>query len=180
MYQMVQTKERKGNVMTGKAPSGKRTLGVGASSTTKASPEVVWSLVEDATQFAEWGPWTESGYARPGDASPHGPGAIRRIRLGRTTTIERVLEADAGRKLTYEVVSGLPVRNYTAVVLLTRLPGGTLIEWSARFDRTLLGRIVARKLQQVYDDAIIRLVAAADARADDARSVDSSVESAST
>ena len=70
------------------------TLEVEASGITKAAPEVVWPLIEDAARFCEWGPWTQSGYDRPGDDSQHGPGAIRRISLGRTTTIERVLEAD--------------------------------------------------------------------------------------
>ena len=141
------------------------TLEVEASGITKAAPEVVWPLIEDAARFCEWGPWTQSGYDRPGDDSQHGPGAIRRISLGRTTTIERVLEADPTRRLSYEVVSGIPVRNYKAVVQLTPRPDGTLIHWSARFDRTLLGRVVRRKLQQVYDDAMTRLVAASDEQA---------------
>jgi len=141
-------------------------LRVAATGTTNASPETVWALLEDAGSYAQWGPWRDSGYDRPGDASPHGPGAIRRFRYGRTTTtVERVLEVDTGRRLVYEVVSGIPVRNYRAVVELTPQRTGTTVRWSATFDPTLGGRLVRPKLQRVYDEVMTDLVAAGDKQA---------------
>jgi uncharacterized protein YndB with AHSA1/START domain len=143
-----------------------RFLEVSASGTTVAAPEIVWPLIEDANRYREWGPWNDSRYVRPGDASPHGPGAIRRIRYGRmTTTTERVLDVEPGRRVVYEVVSGIPVKNYRAVVELRPTPNGTAIHWSARFDRTLGGRLVHRKLRDLYPIIVDQLVAAADAAA---------------
>jgi len=147
----------------------KKSLRVQAGGTTKASARAVWALLEDADTYHQWGPWRDSGYERPGDVFAHGPGAIRRFWHGRTTTIERVLDVDPGRRLVYEVVSGIPVRNYRAVVELTPAGSGTAISWSATFDPTLGGRLVRRQLQSVYHEVIHDLVVAGDrAAADDA------------
>lgn len=43
--------------------------------TVRATPDVIWALVSDATQYPKWGPWSAAGYKRPGDTSPRGPGA---------------------------------------------------------------------------------------------------------
>jgi uncharacterized protein YndB with AHSA1/START domain len=137
-------------------------LHVEATGTTTASPTTVWALLEDAAAYHQWGPWRDSGYQRAGDDGAHGPGAIRWFRYGRTTTVERVLAVDPGRRLAYEVVSGLPVRHYQAVVELTPSGAGTAVRWSATFDPTLGGRLVRRKLQRVYDDVIADLIRAGD------------------
>lgn len=139
-------------------------LHVEAEATTGASPPVVWDLVVDATGYARWGPWDEGGYQRPGDDSPHGVGAIRWFRTGRTTTVERVLDIEEDRHLTYSIERGIPVRHYRAEVTLTPIADGTHIRWAATFDATLLGRIVQRKLRSVYPDVVAHLVRAADQR----------------
>jgi hypothetical protein len=55
------------------------------------------------------------------------------------------------------------VKNYRAEVTLTPTPsGGTSIHWAATWDKTFLGRIVRRKLQQVYPEVVNALVAAAE------------------
>jgi uncharacterized protein YndB with AHSA1/START domain len=138
-------------------------LQVEAEGTAQATPDVVWALIADATSYAQWGPWDASGYQRPGDESPHGVGAVRWIRLGRTTTIERVLEVEDGRRLAYSVEQGIPVRNYRAEVTLTPTAEGTHIRWTATWDATLAGRIVRWKLRRIYPDVVARLAAAANA-----------------
>jgi len=138
-------------------------LHVEAEGTARAAPDVVWALLEDASAYARWGPWSASGYERPGQASPHGVGAVRWLRYGRTTTVEEVLEVDEGRRLAYGVVRGLPVRNYRAEVTLSAVDGGTRVSWAATWDGTVGGRIVRRKLRSVYPDVVARLVAAAEA-----------------
>jgi hypothetical protein len=140
-------------------------LQVDAEGTTQAGPERVWALVADAGRYAEWGPWDESGYERPGDGSEHGVGAVRRIRYRRTTTIEQVLEFEEGRRLTYAVVKGIPVRNYRAEIVLTPTTEGTRIVWSATWDGTLLGRIVHRRLRTFFPGVVADLGAAADREA---------------
>jgi uncharacterized protein YndB with AHSA1/START domain len=140
-------------------------LHVEAEGTARAAPEVVWSLVGDADRFAEWGPWDEGGYQRPGAESARGVGAIQWFRTGRTTSVEEIVEVEEGRRLVYVVLRGIPVRNYRAVVTLTPVSGGTHIRWSADWDTTLLGRIVHRKLRSFYPDMMDRLVRAADQEA---------------
>ena len=135
---------------------------VEAEGTCRADPEAVWSLVSDATTYAQWGPWDASGYERSGDESAHGVGAIQWFRTGRRTSVERVLEIEECRRLVYTVIRGIPVRNYRAEVTLTPTSAGTHIRWEGNWDTTLLGRIVHRKLRSFYPDMMARLVAAAD------------------
>ena len=139
-------------------------LGVEAEGTSRATPEVVWAFVSDATTYASWGPWDESGYEVAGHEPARGVGAIQRFRMGRATSIERILEVDEGRHLAYTVIGGIPVRNYRADVTLTPSDDGTHIRWAATWDPTLLGRIVQRKLRKVYPDVVSRLVAASNER----------------
>ena len=140
-------------------------LHVEAEGLAQAAPGAVWELVADADSYHKWGPWSASGYENPGDQAAAGAGAIRWMRYGRTTTVERVLESVPPKRLAYTVVKGIPVRNYLAEVTLTPEGEGTRIQWSASWDRTLSGRIVHSKLRTMYPDIMHRLVAAAD-RAD--------------
>jgi hypothetical protein len=140
----------------------KSQLIVAAEGVARAPAGAVWQLVSDATSYAVWGPWQESGYRQRGDAARDGAGAIRWFRYGRTVTVEEVLTAVRDRELRYTVVGGLPVRNYLAEVTLTAVEGGTRIEWSARMDRTIRGRIVHRALVRLYPEIMRRLIGAAE------------------
>src|SRR5215470_527355 len=93
-------------------------LHVQAEGVAQAAPEAVWELVADAGSYHQWGPWSASGYQNPCDHAD-GPGVIRWMRYGRTTTVEKVLDAEKARRLAYTVVKGIPVRNYRAEVTLT-------------------------------------------------------------
>jgi uncharacterized protein YndB with AHSA1/START domain len=135
-------------------------LHVEAEGVARAAPQAVWELAANADRYPQWGPWSAAGYSSRGDQE--GVGAIRWFRYGRTTTVERVLESEPGRRLVYTVVKGIPVRNYRAEVTLTPAGQGTHIRWSASWDRTLPGRIVHRKLRTIYPDAVSRLIAAAE------------------
>jgi uncharacterized protein YndB with AHSA1/START domain len=135
-------------------------LHVRAEATTRATPQTLWALLADATTYAQWGPWNASGYEDP---NARGVGALRFMRYGRRTTVERILELVDDRRIAYNVERGIPVRNYRAVVVLTPTDGGTHVDWSAEWDSTLLGRAVQRKLRTLYPDVMARLVAAAEA-----------------
>lgn len=138
-------------------------LSVQAEGTTRARPEVVWSLVANANNYAQWGPWNDGGY-RPPSPGPAQEGSVQWFRYGRrTTSVEQILEVDEPRRVAYKVVSGLPVKNYRAEVTLTPTSsGGTTIRWAASWDKTLMGSVVHRKLLQLYPDIVAALVAAAD------------------
>jgi uncharacterized protein YndB with AHSA1/START domain len=137
-------------------------LGVEAEGTARAPAETVWHLVSDATTYPQWGPWSDGGFNRPGDPSHDGAGAVRWFRYGRTKTVEEVLAAEAGKRLSYTVIGGIPVRNYLAEVTLTPVPGGTHIRWSARWDRTIGGRFVHRALSRFYPEMMQGLIQAAE------------------
>jgi uncharacterized protein YndB with AHSA1/START domain len=136
------------------------TMQVRAIATTRATPQALWALLADATTYADWGPWNASGYEDP---AARGEGALRWMRYGRRTTVERILGIEEGRRLVYNVERGIPVRNYRAVVTLTPTAAGTQVDWSAEWDSTLLGRAVHRKLRTLYPEVMASLVAAAEA-----------------
>jgi len=143
-------------------------LHVEAEATTKASPGTVWGLVSDATMYPSWGPWSDGRYQKNGDATPHGVGAIQTLRsaqryLGRyTTSVERILEVEDGRRLAYMVIRGMPVRNYRGEVTLTPAGDGTHIRWTADWDNTMLGRVAWRGLRTFFPEMMTGLVAAAE------------------
>jgi uncharacterized protein YndB with AHSA1/START domain len=137
-------------------------LRVEAEGTTDADLEVVWSLLADANSYPRWGPWNDGGYQPPGEG-PSRMGSVQWFRFGRrTTSVEKVLEIEAPRRLVYTVISGIPVKNYRAEVTLTpRVPKGTSIHWTATWDKTFMGKTVHRKLQQVYPQIVTALIAGA-------------------
>jgi uncharacterized protein YndB with AHSA1/START domain len=148
-------------------------LQVAAEQTAKAPPEIVWALVCDADRYAEWGPWSASGYQRPGDDSPHGPGAVRWLRSARraylryVTVVERVVESAEPAHLAYTVIGGMPVRNYRSDVTLTPAADGqaTRIRWTATWDSTVQGRLVWRSLRGFFPEVVADLAAAAERQA---------------
>ena len=135
---------------------------VEAEGTTRATPQVAWSLSADANTYAKWGPWDASGYQEPGVDSERGVVAIQWFRIGRKTSVEQTLEIEEDRRFVYTVIQGIPVRNYRAEVTVTQTAQGTHIRWAATWDKTLVGRIVQRKLRSFYPDMMAGLVAAAD------------------
>ena len=137
-------------------------LRVEAEGITSADPEAVWSLVADANGYPSWGPWNDGGY-QPAAEGPSRKGSVQWFRYGRHTTVEEILEVDEPRRLVYTVLRGMPVRNYRAEVTLTpAAPKGTSVRWTATWDGTFMGRMVHRRLQQIYRQVMTDLVAAAD------------------
>src|SRR5262245_15526924 len=126
-------------------------LRVEAEGIADVDPQVVWSLVADANSYPSWGPWNDGGY-QPASQGPSQVGSVQWFRYGRRTmSVEKILEAEEPRRLVYTVVRGLPVRNYRAEVTLTPIaPKGTAVRWTATWDATFMGRMVHRRLQQVY------------------------------
>jgi uncharacterized protein YndB with AHSA1/START domain len=139
-----------------------------AEQVTSAAPAAVWALVSDAARYPEWGPWSAGGYQRPGDTSARGAGAVQWLRSSRRAylrypvSIEKILEAEEGRRLAYTVIGGLPFRNYQAEVTLTPAADGTRVRWAATWDATLAGRLARRALRKLYPQVVADLVTAAE------------------
>jgi hypothetical protein len=57
-----------------------RTLIVEARAHASTDPAALWALLEDADRHKAWGPWSGRGYVEQPTTSPHGAGAMRRLR----------------------------------------------------------------------------------------------------
>jgi hypothetical protein len=140
---------------------------VQASARSSAPREQVWKVVSDGSGWWRWGAWRETRLEREGSPPPDGLGAIRvlvseaRGPTGRpVTSREQVTEYDPPSRFGYELLSGLPLRDYNASITLSDAAGGgTDIVWRSRFDAKLplTGGLFRRALQRFTDDAVKRL-----------------------
>jgi uncharacterized protein YndB with AHSA1/START domain len=91
----------------------------------------VWRTLSDLQNWHEWGPWTETTI----------DGDIRTLVSERTRLTgkpyvmkERVTAMEPQERFEYDLLSGLPLKNYHATVTLSDADGGTDIRWQARFN----------------------------------------------
>jgi uncharacterized protein YndB with AHSA1/START domain len=98
-----------------------------------ASPEVVWSLLVDATAWKQWTRLPRAEREREGSPPPDGVGSIRSLGPRRFASREEVVAFEPPRHFAYVLLSGLPVAHYRADVHLSEDGDGTLITWRARF-----------------------------------------------
>ena len=100
-----------------------------------APPEVIFDLVAHAETWPSWSKASVGELDRPAaDGDPNGVGAIRRFVTGRTTSIEEIVAFDRPHRSSYTLLSGLPLRDYRADVVMSPRPdGGTHITWDSQF-----------------------------------------------
>lgn len=110
-----------------------------------ASPERVWALLADARSWSRWAPFDDATVEEG-----EGAGELRRFRRGRRTTRERVTAFEPPRRFGYELVSGIPIRDYRAEVTLAPVGEGTEIRWRSSFRPKLpgTGALARRQLQR--------------------------------
>lgn len=118
----------------------------------QAPAEAVYALLVDGTTWPQWAPFDSFEVTEPGDASHLGE--VHVFHVGRQATRERVVELIPGKRYSYELVDGLPLRDYRADVDLTEEDGGTRIHWHSTFRpgrpgtgwiyRAYLSRFIAR------------------------------------
>jgi hypothetical protein len=102
-----------------------------------APREVVWAVIADGRSWHEWGGWQKTELEREGDPPPDGVGAIRRNVRRPLTVREQVELWEPPARFGYALLSGLPLRDYHAVVTLSEAGSGgdcTNIHWESRFD----------------------------------------------
>lgn len=100
---------------------------------TAATPEAVYALLADGATWPTWSGIGAFELEQPGDSGGESLNAIRVFRTGRTTSRERLVELVPGRRLSYALVTGLPLTDYRADVDLTPSEGGTAIRWHSTF-----------------------------------------------
>jgi hypothetical protein len=91
----------------------------------------LFELLCDCSTWPAWSPIGSATLESPGE---HGTlGEIRRFETGRTVSREQVVEVVPNRRLSYVLLSGLPLRDYRADVDLHEVPGGTRVSWHSSF-----------------------------------------------
>jgi uncharacterized protein YndB with AHSA1/START domain len=91
----------------------------------------VWARLADLDSWDQWGPWTKT--TTQGDIRTL---VSERKRLtGKPYVMtERVTAIEPEELFEYDLLSGLPIRNYHSVVTLSDAPeGGTDIHWASTF-----------------------------------------------
>jgi hypothetical protein len=139
---------------------------VEATALSAAPREAVWDVLADSRSWQDWGAWQKSELEREGDPPPEGVGAIRRNVRRPLTVREQVELWEPPSRFGYTLLSGLPVRDYHAVVTLTKAGadgGATNIHWESRFDgrwrvldppmRAFIGYVLRTVAQKLADAA---------------------------
>jgi uncharacterized protein YndB with AHSA1/START domain len=140
---------------------------IAAEATSEAPPDAVWALLSDRSTWPAWSPLGSHAGERPGaDGTPDGLGGIARFVTGRHRVREEIVEREPPRRLSYALLSGLPLRDYRAVVELTPAGTGTHIRWSATFfpGRPGTGWIYRIALTRIFRGMVTGLAAAAPVR----------------
>ena len=121
---------------------------IDVSTHSKAPPERVWALLADARSWPRWAPFDQA-MVEEGD----GLGELRKFQAGRRTTRERVTAFEPPRHLGYELVSGIPIRDYHADVTLTPGSEGTEIRWRSQFRAKIpgTGALARRQLERFIE-----------------------------
>jgi hypothetical protein len=114
------------------------------------SADAIFSLLMDRATWPQWAPIDSFHLERPGDPPPEGLGAIRVFRRGRTIGRDEIVGVVPERRFEYVSLSGLPVRDYHAVVDLDDDGTGTTIYWHAQFFPKIAatGWLLARGFQR--------------------------------
>jgi uncharacterized protein YndB with AHSA1/START domain len=128
-----------------------------------ADPQTVWEIVADHVGMSGWTPIRSVTLEREGNPAPNGVGAIRAIRAIGPVLREEITTFDPPSRLGYTLLSGAPVRNYHAQVVLGPSDSGTDITWSVSFEPRLPG--VRLVVSRTIASLVKGLVAEAERRA---------------
>jgi hypothetical protein len=112
---------------------------IDVSARSTADVATVYGLLADSSLWPTWAPLGSFELERPGQATPCGLGAIRIFRTGTVKSREEIVELIPDRRLSYTLLSGLPLRGYRADIDLTPDRDGTAIRWHSRFTAAIPG-----------------------------------------
>jgi hypothetical protein len=128
--------------------------------TSQAEPSVVYARLCDGASWPTFSRLGSFELEAEGEGGGEGVGAIRVFRTrisGRTyTSREQIVELIPDRKLSYQLLSGLAVRDYRAEITLEPIPGGTEIHWRSTFDPKFpgTGGLYRRSLTRLIQELV--------------------------
>lgn len=102
-----------------------------------APPEVVFEVLTDHRRYSEITPLRGAKLEREGTPAPNGVGAIRVLSAVGPPLREEVLVYEPGRRFSYKLLSGLPVRDHVGTVELSQSGSGTRVAYAVRTTPTV-------------------------------------------
>jgi len=136
------------------------------SRTVAARPETVFDLLTDHRNYARVTPIRSSELEVEGDPPPNGVGAIRALRLVGPPIREEITEYDRPTRFSYRMLSGVPVRDYRATVIIAPGERGTTLRYrvSVTPPVAVMGFAVAWAIEAGVRALLRGLIAAAERR----------------
>ncbi len=120
-----------------------------------ASPDKVWAMLTDHSQFARWSGVKEVVLRQRGYPEADGVGAIRVIRDHGVAVEEEITAYEAPKRLAYRLISGAPIRDHSGELRLEPQADRTQVTWEVLFEPKIPGTgalirwVVGRQLAQV-------------------------------
>jgi len=117
-----------------------KSIEVQAIGDTTADAGAVYTLLKDSSTYPAWSRIGSFEAVRPGRGGPHEAGARRIFHTGPIRAYEEIVELVPNRRLSYVLLSGLPLRDYKSDVDLEPLAGGgTRVRWHSTFRAKIPG-----------------------------------------
>jgi uncharacterized protein YndB with AHSA1/START domain len=102
-----------------------------------APPEIVFGVLTDHRRYSEITNLRKATLEREGEPAPNGVGAIRVLTAVGPPMREEVLAYEPGKRFSYKLLSGLPLRDHVGTVELTPSEGGTKVVYAVRTTPTI-------------------------------------------
>jgi hypothetical protein len=129
---------------------------INRTATTDATPDIVYALLLDRATWPTWSPLESFEHESDGIDGPNSLHAIGTFVTGRTRSREELVELVPDRRLSYALLSGLPLRDYIGTVEIDVGWNHTTVRWRSTFVapfgtgwafRFGLGRFIGRTVE---------------------------------
>ena len=135
---------------------------------TTAPAEVVYAMLLDRPSWPTWSPLDGFQHETDGADGPNGLGAIGTFSTGRKRSREELVELIPHQRLSYTLLSGLPLHGYRADIDITPDERGCTVCWHSTFGarpgsgwiyRLVLGTFIQRMVDGLASAAAAKATA---------------------